>query len=160
MWTLTYLTLTVLADLLYRRLAERLKGFGRTSPSKLFRKFVDMPADIQITAKEVVVRLSKRVHNPLLKEAGLMEPTQPVPLAKRAVSASRVPLRPGNLGHPYLNIWRPSRESMRATWVSIRQVERPRKSALDGSMDRLATTGHRVTSAPAYSLPIPVNMKI
>ena len=34
------LTLTVLADLLYRRLAERLKGFGRTGPSKLFRKLV------------------------------------------------------------------------------------------------------------------------
>jgi hypothetical protein len=73
------LTLTVLADLLYRQLAERLKGFGRTSPSKLFRKFVDTPGDIQITAKEVVVRLSKRAHNPLLKEAGLTEPTQPVP---------------------------------------------------------------------------------
>src|SRR6516164_6262846 len=65
------LTLTVLADLLYRQLAERLKGFGRTSPSKLFRKFVDTPGDIQITAKEVVVRLNKRAHNPLLKEAGL-----------------------------------------------------------------------------------------
>jgi transposase len=76
------LTLTVLADLLYRTLAERLKGFDRTSPSKLFRKFVDTPGDIQITAKEVVVRLSKRAHNPLLKEAGLTEPTQPVPWLK------------------------------------------------------------------------------
>jgi transposase len=73
------LTLTVLADLLYRRLAERLKGFGRTGPSKLFRKFVDTPGAIQITAKSVLVRLSKRAHNPLLKEAGLTEPTQPVP---------------------------------------------------------------------------------
>ena len=73
------LTLTVLADLLYRRLAERLKGFGRAGPSKLFRKFVDTPGDIEITAKEVIVRLSKRAHNPLLKEAGLTEPTRPVP---------------------------------------------------------------------------------
>ena len=39
------LTLTVLADLLYRRLAERLKGFARAGPSKLFRKFVDTPGD-------------------------------------------------------------------------------------------------------------------
>jgi hypothetical protein len=73
------LTLTVLADLLYRGLAERLKGFGRTSPSRLFRKFVDTPGDSQITAKEVVVRLCKRAHNLLPKEAGLTEPTQPVP---------------------------------------------------------------------------------
>ena len=73
------LTLTVLADLLYRRLAERLKGFGRAGPSKLFRKFVDTSGDIEITAKEVIVRLSKRAHNPLLKEAGLTKPTRPVP---------------------------------------------------------------------------------
>ncbi len=73
------MTLTVLADLLYRRLAERLKGFVRAGPSRLFRKFVDTQGFIEITAKEVVVRLSKRAHNPLLKEAGLTKPTGPVP---------------------------------------------------------------------------------
>ena len=80
------LTLTVLADLLYRRLAERLKGFAQAGPSKLFRKFVDTPGQIEITAKGVIVRLSKRAHNPVLKEAGLTEPTRPVPwLGGRAV---------------------------------------------------------------------------
>jgi transposase len=73
------LTLTVLADLLYRRLAERLKGFGRSGPSKLFQKFVDTSGDIEITGKGVIVHLSKRAHNPLLKEARLTKPTQPVP---------------------------------------------------------------------------------
>jgi transposase len=73
------LTLTVLADLLYRGLAERLKGFAQAGPSKLFRKFVDTPGTIEITAKEVIVRLSKRAHNPLLKEAGLTQPTRAVP---------------------------------------------------------------------------------
>jgi len=73
------LTLTVLADLLYRKLAERLKGFVRASPSRLFRKFIDSSGAIEITGKEVVVHLSKRAHNPLLKEAGLTAPTRPVP---------------------------------------------------------------------------------
>ena len=73
------LTLTVLADLLYRGLAGRLKGFGQASPSKLFRKFVDTPGVIEITAKGIIVRLSKRAHNPLLKEAGLTQPTRAVP---------------------------------------------------------------------------------
>jgi hypothetical protein len=73
------LTLTVLADLLYRNLADRLKGFAQAGPSRLFRKFVDTPGVIEITAKGVVVRLNKRAHNPLLKEAGLMRPTQAVP---------------------------------------------------------------------------------
>jgi hypothetical protein len=73
------LTLTVLADLLYRRLAERLKGFVRAGPSRLFRKFIDTQGLIKITTKEVTVHLSKRAHNPLLKEAGLTKPTRPVP---------------------------------------------------------------------------------
>ncbi len=73
------LTLTVLADLLYRGLAERLKGFAQAGPSKLFRKFVDTPGIIEITAKGVIVRLSKRAHNPVLKEAGLTQPTRAVP---------------------------------------------------------------------------------
>jgi transposase len=73
------LTLTVLADLLYRKLGERLKGFGQAGPAKLFRKFVDTSGDIEITAKAIIVHLSKRAHNPLLKEAGLTEATRPVP---------------------------------------------------------------------------------
>jgi hypothetical protein len=80
------LMLTVLADLLYRRLAERMKGFARTGPARLFRKFVDTSGVIEITGSEVIVHLSKRVHNPLLKEAGLTQPTRPVPwLGDRAV---------------------------------------------------------------------------
>ena len=77
------LTLTVLADLLYRRLAGRLKGFSRTGPSRLFRKFVDTPGVIEVTAKEIIVHLSKRAHNPLLKEAGFTKPTGPVPWLRR-----------------------------------------------------------------------------
>jgi hypothetical protein len=73
------LTLTVLADLLYRGLAERLKGFAQASPSKVFRKFVDTPGVIEMRAGGIHVRLSKRAHNPLLKEAGLMQPTPGVP---------------------------------------------------------------------------------
>jgi transposase len=73
------LTLTVLADLLYRRLAGRLKGFAETGPSKLFRKFVDTAGVVEIKAKGIIVHLNKRAHNPLLKEAGLTQPTQAVP---------------------------------------------------------------------------------
>jgi transposase len=80
------LTLTVVADLLYRCLAERLKGFAQASPHKVFRKFVDTPGSITITAEEIVVRLSKRAHNPLLREAGLTQRTGAVPwLAGRCV---------------------------------------------------------------------------
>ena len=81
------LTLTVLADLLYRNLANCLKGFARAGPSRLFRKIVDTPGTIEMTAKGIIVRLNKRAHNPLLKEAGLTRPTRAVPwLSGRSVS--------------------------------------------------------------------------
>ena len=50
------LTLTVLADLLYRNLADRLKGFAQAGPSTLFLKFVDAPGVIEITAGAVAAR--------------------------------------------------------------------------------------------------------
>jgi hypothetical protein len=73
------LTLTVFADLLYRELARRLKGFEHASPQKLFRKFVDTTGSVQIGEDAVRVSLQKRAHNPILKEAGLALPTLPVP---------------------------------------------------------------------------------
>jgi hypothetical protein len=73
------LTLSVVADLLYRMLGWRLKGFGRTSPQKLYRKFIDTTGSIEIDDERVRVRLSKRAHNPLIKEAGLSGLTPPVP---------------------------------------------------------------------------------
>ena len=80
------LTLSVAADLLYRELARRLKGFEQTSPQKLFRKFVDRLGEVVIEEDKVRVRLDRRAHNPLLKEAGLLGLTPPVPwLANRPV---------------------------------------------------------------------------
>ena len=73
------LTLTVVADLLYRMLGWRLKGFDRASPQKLYRKFIDTTGSVEIADEQVRVRLVKRAHNPLLKEAGLSGLTGPVP---------------------------------------------------------------------------------
>ena len=52
----------------------------------MFGKFVDTSGMIEITANQIIVHLSKRAHNPLLKEAGLTKPIGPVPwLAGRSV---------------------------------------------------------------------------
>jgi transposase len=73
------LTLTVVADLLYRMLGWRLKGFGHSSPQTLYRKFIDTTGSVEFADEQVRVRLVKRAHNPLLKEAGLSGLTGPVP---------------------------------------------------------------------------------
>ena len=56
-----------------------MKGFDRASPQKLFRKFVDTEGSVQIEEDKVRVRLVKRAHNPILKEAGLVGLSKPVP---------------------------------------------------------------------------------
>jgi hypothetical protein len=73
------LTLSVVADLLYRMLGWRLKGFDRASPQTLYRKFIDTTGNVEITDEHVRVSMVKRAHNPLIKEAGLTGLTAPVP---------------------------------------------------------------------------------
>ena len=56
----------------------------------MFRGFVDTPGSVKITADEIVVRLSKRAHNPLLQEACLIQRTKAVPWLADRVCASGV----------------------------------------------------------------------
>lgn len=73
------LTLTVVAALLYPRLASRLKGFGQATPATLFRRFVNLRGRIESHRRQVVVYFAKRTHNPILKEAGFEQTTARVP---------------------------------------------------------------------------------
>mgnify|MGYP001409703909 CR=1 FL=1 len=77
------LTLTVVAHLLYQRLASRLKGFATTTSASIYRKFVNPPGRIEIGHGGIGVHFDPDVHreshNPILKEAGLNRPTPPIP---------------------------------------------------------------------------------
>lgn len=72
------LTLTVVAAMLYQRLADKLNGFGHATPQTLFRRFINTHGSIDIANREITVCFEKRTHNPLLKEAGFDEPSAPV----------------------------------------------------------------------------------
>ncbi len=72
------LTLTVVAAMLYQRLADNLKGFKHATPQTIFRRFINTQGTIEITNQEITVRFEKRTHNPILKEAGLEEPSPPI----------------------------------------------------------------------------------
>ena len=86
------LTLTVLADLLYRSLAERLKGFARAGPARLFRKFVDTPGVIEITATEVDRPPEQTGPQPAVERGGADEADATVPWLGGRCGAARVPL--------------------------------------------------------------------
>ncbi|MEK7220849.1 MAG: hypothetical protein AAB253_06585, partial [candidate division NC10 bacterium] len=52
--------LTTMATGLYRLLARQLRGFERAQPRQIWRRFLKSPAQVRVTASEVVVELPRR----------------------------------------------------------------------------------------------------
>jgi hypothetical protein len=71
--------LTVLAHGCYRWLARGLKGLDRCDPKQVYRKCVETAGEVEIHEGRVVVRLDRRSHNPILREAALDHQCPPVP---------------------------------------------------------------------------------
>jgi hypothetical protein len=71
--------LTVVAHGCYRWLAHQLKGFDRSAPKRVFRKFVATAGLVTIGDRGIVVRFDRRSHNPILREAELDRECPPVP---------------------------------------------------------------------------------
>ena len=73
------MALLVIASGLYRRLAQHLRGDADSQARQIFRDLVDMPADIEITERQVLVRFHRRAHLPILIASGLLDPPVEVP---------------------------------------------------------------------------------
>jgi hypothetical protein len=71
--------LTVSLNGCYRWLAKQLRGVETAAPKQLFRKFVETSGVIEIEQERIGVRFDKRCHNPILREAVLDQPNQPLP---------------------------------------------------------------------------------
>jgi hypothetical protein len=79
--------LTVLASGCYRWLASKLKGFDKSKPKDLYRKFVETAGRVEITSDQIVVHFDRRSHNPILREAALDRACPPIPwLANRQLA--------------------------------------------------------------------------
>lgn len=70
--------LTMIADTFYYQLAQMLRGFEMCEAKKIFRHFIDMPAKIAVSEKEIVVKYPLRAHNPVLRSAGLDKWIEPI----------------------------------------------------------------------------------
>jgi hypothetical protein len=71
--------LAVLASGCYRWLASQLKGYEQTSAKRLYRLFVETAGGIEIQEGRLLVYLARRSHIPILREAALDLPPQPIP---------------------------------------------------------------------------------
>ena len=73
------LMLTLVANGLYRDLARHLVGYEHAQPKSIFRRFLDTPARIYVTDREVRVRLNRRAHHPILLSTDILDQSPRVP---------------------------------------------------------------------------------
>jgi len=73
------MALLVLASGLYRLVARRMRGYGDAQARQIFRDLIDMPADVEISEREVGVSFHRRAHLPILLASDLVEKPVPVP---------------------------------------------------------------------------------
>ena len=73
------LALLVLASGLYRRVAQRVRGYDDSQARQIFRDLIDMPATVKVTPKQVTVTFHRRAHLPLVMASSLFAETPTVP---------------------------------------------------------------------------------
>jgi hypothetical protein len=66
------MALLVVASGLYRLLARRMRGYADAQARQLFRDIVDMPADVTLAPREVLVRFHRRAHLPIIRASGML----------------------------------------------------------------------------------------
>jgi hypothetical protein len=71
--------MTMIADTLYCRLAQQLRGFEECDAPKIFRNFVKGGGTIGIRNGSISVKFSKRAHNPVLRSVAWPNLPQQLP---------------------------------------------------------------------------------
>lgn len=70
------MALLVVASGLYRLVARRMRGYSDAQARQIFRDLIDMPARVEVTPAEVIVRFERRAHLPIVLASGLLN--QPI----------------------------------------------------------------------------------
>lgn len=83
--------LTLIGQATYHMFAQDLRGYEHSGAGIIFRKFIDTPARIFISPREVEVRLAKRANNPILIDSGFIDTPFKLPWLKN--KAVRITLR-------------------------------------------------------------------
>lgn len=73
------LALLVIASGLYRRFANRMRGYADAQARQIFRDLIDLPATVKVTASQIHVTFHRRAHLPILLASDLFSETPAVP---------------------------------------------------------------------------------
>jgi hypothetical protein len=56
-----------------------MRGYADSQARQIFRDLIDMPADVNVTEDEVLVRFHRRAHLPIVMASGLLDHPVNVP---------------------------------------------------------------------------------
>lgn len=73
------LALLVVASGLYRRLAQRMRGYNAAQARQIFRDIVNMPATVTVTKETITVTFDRRAHLPIVIASEVFAQTPSVP---------------------------------------------------------------------------------
>jgi hypothetical protein len=73
------MALLVVASGLYRLLARRMRGYADAQARRIFADLVRMPAQVEVSEREVRVEFHRRAHLPIVLASGLCNRSIPVP---------------------------------------------------------------------------------
>ena len=73
------MALLVLASCFYRIMARRMRGYSDAQARQIFRDLIDMPAQVNVTDREVRVKFHRRAHLPIVLASGLFNKPVNVP---------------------------------------------------------------------------------
>jgi hypothetical protein len=73
------MALLVVASGLYRLLARRMRGYADAHARRIFQDLVDMPAQVEVTEREVRVEFHRRAHLPIVLASGLCKRAVAIP---------------------------------------------------------------------------------
>ncbi|MFH0782344.1 MAG: transposase [Pseudomonadota bacterium] len=76
--------MTMIADTLYCRLAQQLRGFEDCDASKIFRNFVKGGGTVEVRDGNINVKFAKRAHNPVLRSVDWSSLPKQIPWLKGA----------------------------------------------------------------------------
>lgn len=73
------MVLMVIASGLYRLLARRMRGYNDAQARQVFRDLVNLPADVEITGREIRVEFHRRAHLPIVLASELCQKSVSIP---------------------------------------------------------------------------------
>ncbi len=62
------IAITLIANTIYKLLVKEIKRFKKAKPKRIFRSFVECPANIEINDYSIEVKFARKSYNPLLMD--------------------------------------------------------------------------------------------